>query len=250
MLLFSLLAVIGVALLDPIPQNLNYHRFADQRSFLGIPNALNVMSNLAFLGVGICGIYQLQRGSLQIAVQQRPSCALFFVALILISTCSIWYHIDPSNKSLIWDRLAMSIAFMSLCVFIAAEHVDLRLADKLLWPMIWVGLLSVVWWRVSALIATEDLRPYAIVQFLPMLLLPIIILCFQSPWSHKTHYWLMFGCYVMAKIFEHYDRWIFYQTGLVSGHTVKHLMAAFGSGCFLFMLSRRYKVSESSMLDK
>src|SRR5262245_15202615 len=41
--------------LSPIPQDLSYHTFADDRTMLGVPNFLNVASNLPFIVVGVLG---------------------------------------------------------------------------------------------------------------------------------------------------------------------------------------------------
>jgi hypothetical protein len=39
-----------------IPQPATYHAFADTRMLLRIPNALNVLSNVPFLFVGLAGL--------------------------------------------------------------------------------------------------------------------------------------------------------------------------------------------------
>ncbi len=44
------------------PQAAGYHEFADTRIFLGIPNFLNVISNIPFLLVGILGLRFLLGG--------------------------------------------------------------------------------------------------------------------------------------------------------------------------------------------
>src|SRR5687768_2251036 len=49
------------ALFPPIPQPVEYHQFADQRSYFGVPNFFNVVSNGAFLLVGMAGLGFLLR---------------------------------------------------------------------------------------------------------------------------------------------------------------------------------------------
>jgi len=51
-----LVAIVAIFLLQPIPQSEAYHNFADKRALFGIPNFLNVVSNLLFLVVGALGI--------------------------------------------------------------------------------------------------------------------------------------------------------------------------------------------------
>ena len=48
--------VLAMSLVKPIPQPPEYHGFKDARSFLGIPNVLNVVSNLPFLIIGALGL--------------------------------------------------------------------------------------------------------------------------------------------------------------------------------------------------
>ena len=56
LVLITFLALGGVLIfVQPIPQWPEYHDFADDRAFLGIPNTHNVLSNLGFLIVGIWG---------------------------------------------------------------------------------------------------------------------------------------------------------------------------------------------------
>lgn len=43
-------------LLPPVAQDLNYQLFADQDTWLGMPNFWNVVSNLPFVAVGIYGL--------------------------------------------------------------------------------------------------------------------------------------------------------------------------------------------------
>src|SRR3989304_1461172 len=51
----GLAAIVTVLFLPPIPQDPAYHDFADRRRFLGIPNALNILSNAPFVLVGALG---------------------------------------------------------------------------------------------------------------------------------------------------------------------------------------------------
>src|SRR3978361_1364001 len=48
--------VLAAMIVPPIPQPLEYHQFADQRVFFGIPNFFDVVSNIAFLLVGTAGL--------------------------------------------------------------------------------------------------------------------------------------------------------------------------------------------------
>src|SRR6266516_3730666 len=54
-----LLTFLAWTVLPAIPQDPGYHLFADQRQWLGIPHAADVLSNAAFVLVGLYGIARL-----------------------------------------------------------------------------------------------------------------------------------------------------------------------------------------------
>jgi hypothetical protein len=235
------LGVIAVCLLEPFPQDLAYHDLADQRRLINLPNALDVLSNLVFLVVGLYGLHLWRTCRLAINRRQSQACALFFIGVTLTAFGSGWYHLDPNNATLMWDRLPMALAFMALCAFVIAEYIHPHLGQWLLWPLTLIGLASVLWWYCTEQSGQGDLRFYALVQFLPMLLLPLVLFLFRSGWSHAGDYWWVFAWYGLAKVLEALDRPIYAITNLVSGHTLKHLAAAAGAAWFLWMLKRRYK---------
>ena len=220
--------------LDPIPQNTKYHLFTDTRSFIGIPNCMDVLSNLPFLAVGILGLQVSLRRELGSA---RIAWIILFVGVGLVSVGSAYYHLNPSNKTLVWDRLPMTIGFMGLFVALLGEYVDKRLVRLLLFPALALGIASVLYWNW-----TDDLRPYYWVQFFPLLALPALMILFRNNYYY-SHQWLLLASlfwYVLAKVVELYDVSIFsYTQGFVSGHSLKHLFAAAGCCGILIMLQRR-----------
>lgn len=234
-----LMAIIGVLLLDRIPQDLAYHAFADQRAFAGIPNLFDVLSNLPFLVVGLAGIYSLSGQQLQLDRELRPAVVVFFLGVVLTAFGSAFYHLQPDNATLVWDRLPMTLAFMGLVAFVIGEYVRIDFGRALLWPLLVLGVGSVVWWQYTEKIGSGDLRFYGLVQFLPMLLLPLVLLLYPPRWSRGTGYWIVGSWYLLAKLLEFFDRTIFDLTGLISGHTLKHLAAAMAAWWLLRMLRRR-----------
>jgi hypothetical protein len=60
-LLVALTIAVGIAcvLAPRSPQPLSYHHFADQRSWLGIPNFGDVVSNILFAVFGVAGLVYL-----------------------------------------------------------------------------------------------------------------------------------------------------------------------------------------------
>ena len=218
--------VAGTALHKPIPQTASYHAFADRRTVLGVPNFWNVISNLPFLLVGIAGLRALRRSGPPGPLY--PAYAVFFLGVTLVAFGSGYYHLAPDNSRLAWDRLPMTLAFMAFVAIVVGEHISGPLGRRCLPFLLLIGLLSVLYWHVSERQGTGDLRPYLLVQFLPLALVPLITLMFPSAVSRVYYIWGLLGAYAAAKVLEIFDERIFLALGVVSGHTLKHLAAAAG----------------------
>ena len=230
----TVLGIIGVLMLDPIEQDLGYHIFIDQRTVLGIPNFLNVISNIPFLLVGIMGLYSifiLQR--LVFITELKAAYILFFVGVSLVAFGSGYYHLWPDNGSLVWDRLPMTIAFMALFSIIVGEFTSSKLGKFTLWPLVAFGAFSVLYWYSTESNGEGDLRLYVLVQFLPILVIPLILIFFKSKYTHTSGYWYLLSAYVLAKGLEHFDESINNILFSLSGHSLKHVVAALG---ILFLL--------------
>ncbi|KAI9599467.1 hypothetical protein BDF19DRAFT_428806 [Syncephalis fuscata] len=186
-------------------QDLAYHRFADTRPLGPIPNAGDVLSNLAFAVVGVwgCGrMFTYERlsplhGGRRWVRSRREA---------IIG--SAYYHWAPNNSRLVWDRLPMTIAFTTVLSSVVLERFHPVFGSRLAYYcLVALGVASVGWWDYS-----EDLLPYFVVQFLPFPL-------HQAP---GTEFKMLLGVYAQDKV-------IFEATHqMVSGHTLKHLIAA---GC-------------------
>jgi hypothetical protein len=234
--LVMLTVLLVIAQLGPIAQDPAYHRFADARTLAGVPHALNVLSNLPFLVVGMAGLWFSAR--VRHDVLWVPY-ALLYAGLILTGFGSAWYHLAPDNASLVWDRLPMTIVFMSFFASVVAEVVNRGLAQRLLPVLLVVGAGSVLYWQATEQQGAGDLRPYVLVQFLPMLLIPLLLLLYPSPRNYLPWVLAMIGVYAGSKVFEYFDTEIFTLGEAVSGHTLKHLLAALAPACLLPMLGRR-----------
>jgi len=199
-------AALFLALVPPIAQSESYHRFADCRTILGIPNFWNVVSNLAFAVVGYLGLRDL-RGSVN---------RVMFTGVLLTCLGSGYYHLLPNDARLLWDRLPMTLVFMSFLTSVLFEDQRSRFANALLITLLTMGASSVVWWS-----ATGDLRFYVLVQFVPML---ILLTKHRSAGGRGTLLAVL-GLYAAAKIAELFDQRV-YSLLPISGHTCKHVMAA------------------------
>lgn len=225
---------------EPVAQDPGYHQFADSRGFLGIANFWNVVTNLPFLYAGITGLRYLSakesRGILQSLL---PAYRAFFFGVLLTAIGSGWYHIGPANDSLFWDRLPMTLAFMSLFSIILGEHISETLGKRSLLPLLLAGVASVLYWSFTESRGVGDLRPYVLIQFMPILLMPLIMLNYSSFFDRTAFLWGMIVIYATAKLVEHFDYAIYAFGELISGHSVKHLLAATAPLLFLHGLKSR-----------
>ena len=239
--LITLGSVAGLYTYGAIPQALSYHAFADDRTVAGVSNFRDVMSNIPFVLVGLLGLYRASvRNKIKIVAGNAVAYKVFFAGVALVGVGSGYYHLDPDNAALVWDRLPMTIAFMSLFSIIVSEFMSPRTGSMLLIPLIVLGMLSVIYWYWTETAGNGDLRLYILVQFLPMLLIPIILICFESTCTLVGGYWLLLGIYLAAKVFELFDREVFAFHGLMSGHSIKHVVAAIGIYVLLVSYERRH----------
>lgn len=248
--LVAVFFIVAVSFVDPVAQDLQYHQFADQATLFGVPNFVNVISNLFFTLVGLAGLIHLfiQR-SLVTIDSIVPLYAVFFAALIAIGPGSAYYHWSPDNQSLVWDRLPITLAFMSFFSIILAERISLSFSKIVFLPLLIAGILSIVYWHYSESAGAGDLRPYGLVQFLPMLLIPIILLMFDARFTHDRGLWWFLGCYLIAKGFELFDDQIFDLLVVISGHSLKHLIASLGCLIYLQYLYRRTSTAVNHHID-
>jgi hypothetical protein len=224
LLILALSAIVGVYFLPPISQDPSYHNFADERTFLSIPNFWNVISNIPFLILGLTGLYIFFRD----CRLSRESVAIFtlFIGVAGIGLGSAYYHWSPGNTTLVWDRIPMTVTFMSFFAIIISNHISERWGFIMLFPLLSIGILSVIMWYYSEVNGSGDLRLYALVQFLPMLYIPLIVFIYPTPTIVRIEIVVTILLYVVAKFFESRDVMVFNSGQIISGHTIKHLFAA------------------------
>ena len=238
-------AVIAVLSLNPIPQDSRYHLFVDNRTIFFTPNFFNVVSNLPFLLIGFLAVKKMVINQLVIVNEFKLVYWVFFAGVILVALGSGYYHLWPANHTLVWDRIPMTIVISSLLSIIIAEFISQKLAKLILLPLLILGVSSVIYWYIGEKAGDGDLRFYALAQFLPMLIIAIVLILFKSDFTDSRAYWWVLLCYLIAKLFEHFDEVVYSLSGLISGHSIKHLFAAFGLWLLLLSFSNRnYKSSD------
>jgi len=219
-----LLSMLLMLLHGPIHQLPHYHDFADRRALAGLPNAADVLSNAGFLIVGLWGWLALWPARRHPALARGWSgYQLFLLALILTAAGSGYYHLAPDNDRLLWDRLPIAIACVAL---LGAVHNETAAEGTVRFNM---GLLTVIaafsvaWWYWTG--EDGDLRPYLLLQGLPVVLIPVWQWAKPAPSADRLAFGGAILLYAAAKITELNDHQILAACGWISGHTVKHLLA-------------------------
>ena len=238
-----MLALGGVLIfVEPVPQWPEYHDFADDRDFFGIPNAHNVISNIGFFIIGTWGsLFVLSRSGKAADRRLGVAYLVFFVGVLLTALGSAYYHYQPDNQTLVWDRLPMTVAFMGLFAAVVGELISPRAATWLLLPLLAAGVSSVGWWAWTESAGAGDLRFYGLVQFLPFVLIPLMLVMYPAPRHFVSFMVGLALLYGLSKLFELFDHQIYEALGgTVSGHALKHLFGAAATACVLVMLYRRW----------
>ena len=240
-LLWLFAAAVGAAFAaSPIPQDPAYHRLADGRAVFGIPNALNVLSNAPFVAVGALGAWALRPAGVPfVDARERWPWAVFFAGFGLTGFGSAYYHLAPDNTRLMWDRLPLAVALMGLFGAVVTDRLGVRAGLTLLGPLVAAGVGSVLWWHAGEVRGRGDLRPYAIVQFYPLVAVPLMLWLYRGRYTLGGAVLVTVGVYGVAKVFEWLDRPILEAGWIVSGHTLKHLAASGAGYAIVWMLTRR-----------
>jgi hypothetical protein len=236
-LLAGFAALLVLALAGPaVHQPGNYHHFADQRTLWQLPMALDVLSNLPFALAGLAGWIALWRQPARALENvQRGMAALFFTGLLLAAAGSAWYHLAPDEAGLAVDRCAMAVAFAGLLGWLAADRVDERAGA-------WLGLALLLLGPVAArgALHTGNVLPWAVLQFGGMALILVLALRHPRDGTAPIRWGLVLLAYAVAKVLELGDQQVFALTSQwVSGHTLKHVVAALAALPLILALGRQ-----------
>ena len=221
-LLMVLLALAGPALMQPA----HFHDFADQRAWFLVPHAMDVLSNLPFAAWGVAGLWVLARAVRLRAIDSVSAwlAALFFAGLMATAGVSAFYHWQPDDFGLVWDRAGMVLAFAGLLGLAAVQGVSPRAGIALAAAVLVLGLAAVQVWAASG-----NLLPWVVMQLGGMGLIvgwarlrPV-----QPAPGLNIRWMLVIAFYALAKVLELGDHQVFELTGqLISGHSLKHVVAS------------------------
>ena len=221
--LAGLIILLLLAIFLPaISQNQNYHNFVDQRTFFRIKNASNTLSNLAFIVVGLWGLINFYKNKyIKISNSFSVLLNLFFITIILTGLGSSYYHLSPNDFTLVFDRLALSLVFAVILAMLASIRISERSGFHTLAELIILAPLSVLLWNYNG-----NLTPYAVLQFGGIIIIVLTLLLTKAQ-KQSPCFTSLIILYGFAKVAEFYDVEIFnLSQNLISGHTLKHLIAS------------------------
>nr|GMD91652.1 uncharacterized protein LOC109167172 [Ipomoea batatas] len=229
--------VVLMVLTPRIPQPKSYHDFADKRKFFGIPYTLDVTSNFPFLAIGLAGLALCYYGNyVKMSLQGEVlGWTVFYTGIATVAFGSSYYHLNPNDDRLVWDRLPMAIALAGILTIFVIERVDEKRGILSIIPSLLGGVGSVIYWR-----RFDDLRPYAIVETVPCIAIVLMALWIPPRYTHSTYWLWAAGCLLLARIGELADKPIYKLSfHRVSGHTLKHVFAAILAVILTLMLVQR-----------
>ena len=242
LLIFSIAAVGATFLFPRFPQPQSYHDFADQRPILGIHNGWNVLSNIPLSIAGVVGLVCLlaySPASIFASSIEKTAYVAFFVGNVLMGIGSAYYHLAPDNQRLMWDRLPIPVSLLALFDAVLAERNDPRLAKALFFPLVALGVVSVLYWIWTERRGKGDLRPYGLAQTYPFI--GIVVLLALKPARSTGAKWLVLALigYSLARAFELLDKPVQRRLRIIGGHPLKHFLAAAAALFVLWMLMVR-----------
>ena len=219
-------------LFGEIEQYQQYHNFADSRTFFAVPNFFDVSSNLLFAVVGITGsLFAYKR----VRREAYYSWITMFAGVALVSFGSGYYHWNPDDATLVWDRMPMMIGFMGLFTAVLTEFVNPKLEKFMLVPAVVTGVLSVIYWHY-----TNDLRIYIWLQAVTFLAITSVLFMYEARFTLSRYLLYAFGLFMLSKFTELSDRELYsVNSDLLSGHTLKHILSALAVFSLYLMLKRR-----------
>ncbi|MES2942218.1 MAG: hypothetical protein V4772_05030 [Pseudomonadota bacterium] len=228
MLLAFVLALLAAAIFGPfVAQSAHHHDFADRRVWGSIPFAMDVLSNLPFAlwgALGLACILSLFRQK-PVFTTQLALAALFFLGLLVTMAASSWYHWSPNDSGLAFDRLGMTLAFAGLLGLAAAGCISSRAGLSLAAGVLVFGTVSIWVWASNG-----NVLPWALLQFGGMAMVLWFAFVKALPGALAVRWGVVIAIYALAKLLELADHQIYDLTShLVSGHSLKHVVASFAA---------------------
>lgn len=237
MLAMAMAAMVGLVAWGPVVLVSHMHHFADQRTWHGVPNAVNVWSHLPLIPIGAWGLWQVSR--LPAHERLRWIWFWFFVCQLLATLGGMVYHWAPADVSFIWDQVPKSAASTLFAFAFLAERVDRRFGHpNAIATALIASLLGGIWWLYTlGLEQVGDLRPLMWLEMLPVLLVATGAWTLNGRLLTRQDWLRSQLSFVLAQALDWADHSLYVATGqVVSGHSLRHLALAACCGWVAYRL--------------
>jgi hypothetical protein len=234
LLLYALLRAVA----GPLPQWPDYHDFADTRRLGFIPRAGDVLTNLAILAAGLWALSLRRR--VVVSRDERPAYHLLVLGAILTAFGSAYYHWEPSNARLVWDRAPMAVLATGAVALVLSDRVAPALGRAALWPIGLLAAAGVALWGITEALGRGDLWLYLLVRVGAGVGTLALLITRRSRHTAAVFVWAAVACDGLETLAERLDWPIWHATaGVVSGHNLKHVFAGGVIACIAAWLLRR-----------
>lgn len=245
----TLLCAILILLLITLPTSdpIAYFEFADQRTLLGVTNMWDVMSNFGFFFVGLVGLWKWRKNrQLQLSGNVEITNQIYFqfaISVAIIWTCfgSAYFHDHPGLERVFWDRLPMTFVFSTIVGWLIADKINFTWGTLVAVVLSISGAVFLVLWKYEI----YHLKPYYLLQYGGLIAALLLCALFPEGRYSNSKFYFTFAVYIIAKLTEHSDRPIFEILGFMSGHTIKHFLAAYAIWILVQMQPKSRKSFDS-----
>lgn len=220
----TLAATMGMVAWGPMLVAFDEHRYADERTWLGVPAAANVLVNLPMFALGAWG-WRTTRSSGWPEALRRPW-GWFHICAMLSAVLAGMYHANPGDVLFVLAHVCTACCFLALTLGALAERVHLNFGSRATCRAALLGpvLLGVAMLLGRLLYGELDLRPLLLLEIIPVLVIPAGALSLRGQWTRASDWLAVLLLYAVSKMFETGDAAILRATGgSLSGHTLMHL---------------------------
>lgn len=219
--------------LPPVSRGPGFHNYADERSWLGIPYAGDVLSNLPFVLVGLAGLQVVPL----LAPRSRVVAALMSGAFVGVGFGSGLYHMHRTDLTLVLDWLPIVLVLSWLTALVISDRIGVRAGRAAAWLLPAAAVATVMVWWLGGGTTGGDMRWYVGLQLSLVVITPAVALMYPAGLLGTRELLLAVACFLAARTVNLYDHALLDAIG-ISGHSLKHLFAALASWCVIRSIRR------------
>lgn len=199
-----------------------------------LPGALNVLTSLPLLALGLYMSHALRRSAWPSAVL-RPW-RLFFACVSALGFAALLDHGTPGSAGRVLSHLFGAASFAALLLGFLADRLSPRFGSvtACIAAVVTASAATVMWWLGETNGGAGDLRGLLFIEIMPVLLIPAGALSLRGRYTLTGDWIVMLTLYVVARFFGWADAETLAATGWISGLALMHL-CTFGVAAWLAM---------------